>query len=244
VQDGRGQPVARSGEVPVTGVFKLESGQMATRKVDLMPYFDLALPGRYQVTATVRIKDWNTEVISKTKAFEIVRGTKLWEEQFGVALGAGAPDLRKYSLQQANYQKQLKLYARLTDVAETRVIGVVELGPLVSFSRPEAQLDKESNLHVLFQVGAHSFIYTKLDGDGQLHVRQTHDYSTVRPVLRLDDSGKILVSGGQRRLSASDIPPAALTNFLTALPSVDSLGTNHAANSSPATNRNGKTPKK
>jgi len=221
VQDGRGQPVARSGEVPVTGEFNLEAGQVATRKADLMPYFDLAQPGRYQVTATVRIKEWNAEAVSKAKHFEIVRGTRLWEEEFGVPLGGGAPDMRKYSLQQANYQKQLKLYARLTDAAETKVIGVLALGPLVSFSHPEAQLDKEGNLYVLFQIGARSFTYMKVNCDGMTLVRQTHDYSSTRPVLRRDDSGKIVVAGGQRRLSMADIPPTPLTNFLGTLPPVE-----------------------
>jgi len=32
--------------------------------MDLMPYFDLSKPGRYTVTAAVKIKQWNQEVSS------------------------------------------------------------------------------------------------------------------------------------------------------------------------------------
>jgi hypothetical protein len=228
VQDGRGQPVERFGELPVKGEFSLGSAQVATRTVELTPVLHFAQPGRYQITATVRIKAWGAETTSKAKYFEIVHGTKLWEEEFGVPQSGGVPELRKYALQQASYQKQLRLYLRLTDATESRVMNVMALGPLVSFSRPEAQIDKESNLHVIFQVGARSFIYTKIDADGQVQLRQTHDYSLSRPGLHRDEAGRIVVGGGQRRFASTDIPPTAFTNFLGVMPGVDEV---------PATNR-------
>jgi hypothetical protein len=159
----QGHVLSRLSEVPVKGEFALESAEMATRLVDLMPHFEFGQPGRYQVTATVRIAAWNAETTSKAKNFEIVRGTKLWEQEFGLPAESGAPEVRKYALQQANYRKQLQLYVRLTDSNENRVFGMLPLGPLVSFSRPEAQIDKTSHFHVLFQTGARSFVYTMLD---------------------------------------------------------------------------------
>jgi hypothetical protein len=80
------------------------------------------------------------------------------------------------------------------------------LGSLVSFSRPEAQIDKESNLHVLFQTGARSFNYSMVSPDGILRVRQTHDYTGTRPALKIND-GRIRVSGGMRRSTSTDLPP-------------------------------------
>src|SRR5438034_11774372 len=54
-----GTVVSKLAEVPVTGEFILESARMATRLVDLTPCYDLSQVGRYTVTATIRIKEWN-----------------------------------------------------------------------------------------------------------------------------------------------------------------------------------------
>ena len=51
--------VPKTGEVPVAGEFVLESSRVVTLHVDLAPYFPLTRPGRYSVTATVQLKDWN-----------------------------------------------------------------------------------------------------------------------------------------------------------------------------------------
>lgn len=228
VQDGRGHVLSKLSEVPVTGEFTLESAEMATRLVDLMPHYEFGRPGRYQIAATVRIADWNREITSKLKNVEVVRGAKLWEQEFGLPAATGAPEVRKYALQQANYRARLELYLRLTDASESRVFGVLPLGPLVSFSRPEAQIDKNSDLHVLFQAGARTFVYTMLDPSGTILARQTHDYAGTRPTLRGDETGKIHVNGGQRRLASNDIPPSPLTNLTHFL---------EGSNSAPVTNQ-------
>ena len=215
VESRDGSVVSRQGEVPVEGEFSLESSQVATRRVDLMPHFDFSRLGRYTVTATVRIKQWNEEVISLPKDFDIVRGTKIWEQEFGVPTADGAPEARKYALLQANNLKQLKLYLRLTDLSDNKVFRVLSLGRLVSFSRPEAQVDKTSNLHVLFQTGPRAFSYSVINPDGQVVVQQTYDYTETRPVLRGREDGRILVVGGIRRPTPDDVltpPPAKATN--------------------------------
>jgi len=200
--------VTRLAEAPVQGEFAVESAKVATREVDLAPCYDLSQPGRYQVTATVRIRDWNEELTSKPLPFEIIRGTKLWEQDFGVPAADGVPEARRYVLQQAHYNKSLKLYARVTDAADVRVLRVFPLGTLVSFSQPEAQVDKASNLHVLFQTGARSFLFHEINPNGDVVLRQSYDYSATRPTLRATEEGRIYVSGGMRRLTTSDIPPS------------------------------------
>src|SRR5512136_392944 len=47
--------VPDKGPVPVVGEFTLDSSRVATKRVDLAPYFSLTHSGRYSVTATVRI---------------------------------------------------------------------------------------------------------------------------------------------------------------------------------------------
>jgi hypothetical protein len=234
-----GHPLVRQGEVPVKEAFTLESASVADRKFDLMPYYDLGVPGRYRITALVKIKDWNVSVASLPVEFDIIHGVKLWEEVFGVPTKEGPPEVRKYMLQQAAHLKRLRLYARVADLPEQRVFRVVSLGPLVSFSRPEAQIDKNSNLHTLFQTGARSFFYTVLDPDGAILLRQTYDYAATRPVLRTDKEGKFLVAGGVRRPTPDDLPPRTLEDILKEQQATNQVSlTNISASTNPPATTN------
>ncbi len=207
-------------DIPVKEEFTLPASMVATRRVDIAPYYNLSMPGRYTVTATVRIPEWNEEVASKAKIFEIVHGANLWEQLVGVPSdNAAAPDVRKYILQQA-HMKHLTLYVRVTDQNENKTYRLMPIGTLVSFSRPEPQVDKESNLHLLFQTGARSFSYSIITPKGDLILRQRYEYTRTRPVLRSGEDGRIYVAGGQRSFAADDLPPPITptsTNNVSAL---------------------------
>ena len=103
--------------------------------------------------------------------------------------------------------KEKKLYVRVTDPDENRIFRVFPVGPIVGPTRPEPQLDKLGNLHLLFQVGARAFNYSVINPDGELILRQTHEYSAgTRPVLKSDQEGNIRVAGGARRINPTDLP--------------------------------------
>ena len=208
-----GMVVDKSTDVPILGAFDLEPSEVAIKRVDLAPYFALGQEGRYVVTATVRIKNWDREISSRPKPFDIIEGAKLWEQEVGLPQLSTAtntpPQLHRYVLQQANYLRgQLRLYLRVLD-DYGKVLKVVPIGPMVSFGRPDPpQIDRLSNLHVLYQNGASAFSYTVFNPNGDLIIRQVHDYTGTRPRLRGDDKGQIAVVGGVRRLTANDVPPS------------------------------------
>jgi hypothetical protein len=211
LESREGLAVAKNGEVPVQGEFELESGKMATRRVDLAPYFSLNQYGRYHLNASVHIKDWDSTLTAKPKSFDLIKGAKLWSQDFGMFLPPGVtnriPEVRRYTLEQANYlRSQLRLYVRITDVAATHVIKVVPVGPMVSVSHPEHQIDRRNNLHLLYQVGARTYLYAVITPDGEMIQRQTHEITTTRPRLRADDQGNQSVVGGARRFSDDDLP--------------------------------------
>ncbi|MGD0745685.1 MAG: hypothetical protein ABSA45_11075 [Verrucomicrobiota bacterium] len=219
VESTEGFVVIKNSDVPVTGAFDLDSSQMATKRVDLAPYFVLSRPGRYKVIATVRIKEWNAEVPSPVKEFDIIDGAKLWSQDFGLPMPAGvtnrAPEVRRYSLIEANYLKsQLRLYAQVSNESETRVFKVTAVGPLVSFSQPEAKLDRLSNLHVLFQSGAQVFTYSVVNPNGSIIRREMYDYFNSRPRLSVNDDGDVVVVGGVRRLKPVELPQVKPPNEL------------------------------
>jgi len=211
IESREGTVVAKMGDVPVIGKFSLQSSQRGTKRVDIAPYFALSQGGRYQIEATVKIKNWDQEITTRPKEFNIIEGTKLWEQVVGVPKKgneSGEPELRHYMLQQANYlKKELRLYLRVTDESGGKILKATPVGPLFSFSRPIAEVDKESNLHVLYQNGPQSYSYTIYDTEGELGLRQTYDYIKTRPRLQGDGAGKISVLGGERRITAKDFPP-------------------------------------
>ena len=213
--EGRdGTVVSKLGDAPVLGGFVLESSRVAIKRVDLEPYFMLSTPGRYQIVATARIRDWNRDILSPPRDFDIIQGAKLWEQEVGVPKPAGAkdsePEVRRYILQQANYIRgQIRLYLRVID-QYGKPIRVLALGPTVSFGHPDPQIDSVSNLHVLYQEGASTFSYVVSNLQGEIIKRQTYDYSDSRPRLRFDNEGNITVLGGARRITANDVPPPKL----------------------------------
>src|SRR5436190_8986625 len=190
IETPSGSVVRNTGEVPVREEFTLPSSKMATKHVDVQPYFVLNRPGRYLISATARIPEWPREIpTSAPKPFEIIEGTRLWEQEFGLPLDPSAtnsvPEVRKYVLQQANYLKsQVRLYLRITDASGAKTIRVFPIGTLVSVSRPDFQVDRLSRLHALFENGPHSFAYMVFTPDGEMLVRQTYDFKSTRARLK------------------------------------------------------------
>jgi hypothetical protein len=219
VESADGFVVIKNSEVPVAGEFDLDSSQMATKHVDLAPYFVLSRPGRYRIIATLRIKEWNTEVTSPAKEFDIINGAKLWSQDFGLPAPAGvtnrAPEVRRYTLIQANYlRSQLRLYVQVSDESEARVFKVSAVGSLVSFSQPEAKLDRLSNLHVLYQSGAQEFTYAVVNPNGDITRQEIYDYYNSRPRLSVNDNGDATVIGGVRREKPMELPQVKPPNEL------------------------------
>jgi len=203
--------VAKLGDVPVRGEFDLGTAQMATKRVDVAPYFNLSRQGSYRIVATLHVKDWNVEIPSLPQSFDVIDGAKLWSQSFGIPAPAGvtngAPQVRKYTLEQANYlRSQLRMYVQVSDESERNIFKVRAIGPMVSFSQPEAQLDRLNNLHVIYQSGARVYTYSLVNPDGDIVRQENYDYLNTRPRLQTDDNGNIAVLGGLRRVKPIDMP--------------------------------------
>jgi hypothetical protein len=210
--------VAKLAPMPVAGEFTLLSGQMGTRALNPTPYFDFRRPGHYRIGAAVRLEQWGQTIDCKPVFITVANGIplpNLANLQVGLPLPPGVtnalPEIRHFSLLKVSYLDELKLYVRLTDNHD-HTLRVFPLARMLSFSVPEAQVDRASNLHVLLQTGARSFTYSVVSPDGRLLVHQMHDYSETRPTLRVTDDSQIYVAGGVRRLAADDVPTADSAN--------------------------------
>lgn len=210
VESADGFVVGKISEVPVSGEFELESAQMGTKRVDIAPSFIISKPGRYKVTATLKVKELAAQVSSSAKMFEVVTGAKLWAQEFGLPTTNGLPEMRKYALEQSSYLRaQMRLYVQVSDLAESRIFKTVALGTSVSFGHPEAQVDRKALLHVLWQTGAQSFNYSIVDADGKIIDREIYDDFNTRPRLAVNDAGDVFVSGGVKRPKPADLPALA-----------------------------------
>jgi hypothetical protein len=208
--------VIKTGEVPVAGEFDLESSQMGTKRVDITPYFTMTRPGRYKLIATLRVKDLSASTTSAPKVFDIISGAKLWTQDFGVPSTSGTPEMRKFSLEQASYfNSSMRLFVQVGDVGESVVYKTTQLGQTLSFSRPEAQVDRKSILHVLWQSGAQAFSYCQVDYAGTVVRRDTYDDATTHPRLGVNDAGDVVVLGGVRRMKPGE---TAVTEAPAAVP--------------------------
>jgi hypothetical protein len=216
-KDGSIVPIRKNPDV--VGEFTLPSAHRATKSVDLAEAFELVKFGRYTVTAMVKVAGWGESFASKSKVFDISTGVKLWEQAFGIPAErqGGRPEIRKYVLTQANHVKQLNLYLRITDESENYTYKIFPIGGVISFSKPEPQVDRYSNLHILYQDGARTFLYTAITPDGLQLSRQTWIYTESRPQL-VARNGRVEVKGGARRVSASDLPPPELLSEKTSAP--------------------------
>lgn len=210
IQGNNNYVVPKVGDVPVTGEFEVESATAVTRRVDLAPYFQLNRPGHYKVSATVALREINKVVTTAPRTFDISSGTKIWEQEFGVP-GTGengkSPEVRKYAVIHTTYQNHPRLYVRLSDPVDPRRVRVFSLGGSLNFSKPEMQVDKHSQLHLLNQYGSKSFNYCVVSPDGELLTHHTYDYTNeTRPALSVDKKGEIVVAGGVRRITTADVP--------------------------------------
>lgn len=208
--------VIKKSDVPVLGQFDLDSSQMATKRVDLQPYFQMTRPGRYKVTATLRIKQWGVEITSAPIHFDVISGAPVWSQNFGVSTSTNvAPDVRNYTLEKANYlREQLRLYVQVSNGDGSVVYKVTALGPIVSFAQPEARVDRHSQLSVLWQTGAQTFTYTLVNPNGTVADQESYDNFYSRPRLVVDTNGDVSVQGGTRRKKPGEMPVVKLPDEL------------------------------
>ncbi len=200
-------------ELPAPQPVTVDSTYMATQWIDIGETYDFRENNTYQLEAMVRIDQWGENVFSKPVGFEIIKGTVLWVQQFGVPTEPGSqPQMRKYILQQANYLDELQLYVRVTDLSERVVFKARRLAPMLLISQPQAQIDTANRLHVLTQFGMRQFLHLCVDPDGELVLRNTYESDGARPALRSTEAGGVFVKGGKRQLRQDDLPPSSLLN--------------------------------
>jgi hypothetical protein len=193
----------------VEGRFTVESSIRATKQIDLSSHYALEKAGRYKLTAKLYVKQWGRLLPVNPVKFDVVNGSVLWQQMFGVPLKNGEPSAqpkrRRYVLQKAKNLRMMTLYVRVDDGPGGRVHKVSPVCPMVTFNEPVAQVDPVGNLHVLCQSGARIYNYSVLSPDGVIKIRHHYNIVGSRPRLVFKE-GKIVVAGGLKLLRPDDVP--------------------------------------
>ncbi len=130
----------------------IPSGETVSRTVDILPLYDLRERGTYQVQAVVTVN--GVESVSTPVRLTIVNGRELWSQTAGLPTKENAPDeYRTYSLVARSSAQEELLHICVKDEAHQVIYGLIPLGGFLSLTPPQARVDREGQLHVLYQTG-------------------------------------------------------------------------------------------
>jgi hypothetical protein len=215
VENRQGQAVPAVQELVAGGQFDLESAGSVSKTIDIGPAYDLSQPGSYRIVATAKFNALNLVASSQPQPFDIVAGSRLWEEVCGVPTTNGAPRYIRYTLLQSFRGKELRLAVRIAEEPDAPGARLVPLGPVVSFAQPDHVIDRGSVLHLLYQSGPHGYDYVELAPEGEITTRKAFQLAPPRPRLKLGEDGRVTILGGMPKTPVVGPP---LTNAPPATP--------------------------
>jgi hypothetical protein len=175
----------------------IESGEKLPAAFNLTPLFPLQEFGLYRIRASVYVPEFGRFFSSPPLAVEITEGRPIWQEVVGVPGGDGTPSLRTITLLSHKLSRSTRLYARIEDRENGRIYATHQLGPFLTFGRPDVILDARNEIHILQNSAPKQFLYTHLDLDGKVIDRQFYVEAGSRPQLAKQSGGTVVVSGGR-----------------------------------------------
>ena len=202
-----GQRVAMIGPGFLAGSTTLGAGESAAKSANLVSYYNVRELGPYRVRAIVKCAGIGGAFPSNDHVFEVVGGRQLWAKSAGTLTPDGKESLRTFSLMTLRLEPYNRLYARVEDERAGLIFGVISLGPWVTLGAPQAELDKESRLHVLHQVAPRNFRYALISPSGAVLKREQYSDFESRPEMLRAEDGKVKIVGGEL---VSPAPPSVV----------------------------------
>lgn len=198
VADEAGGLIAAVQRLDTSEPLLVPAGQTVGRTVNLLPLYDLRARGSYRVQALVGYG--GARVISPPLKFTIVHGRAIWRQTAGIAADddAGMDEYRTYSLLTRRGERYDILYVGVENEPPTLVYGMLPLGKYLAMGEPEALIDREGHLHVLYRSGPRSFDYARVDPHAKILERAAYSDFMSRPRLVLSAEGKVFLQGGEQ----------------------------------------------
>jgi hypothetical protein len=172
-------------------------GKTVSQTVDLLPLYELRERGTYRIYAVLRSPAGTAQSPSIT--ITLLNGRELWSQVAGLPGRDGEPDqYRTYTLLAWRSPREDGLYVQVRDDVHSTAYSLVALGAFLPTFAPQAKVDADGNLHVLFQNGPRSFGYVEIDPVARPIARAAYSDFNSRPTLTGDKDGRIRVTGGEQ----------------------------------------------
>ena len=217
------QPIAPLSEANREPPLKIQAGQRVTRQIDLTPLYPVYEYGAYHVRTNIYFADLGKFFYSGTRVFEVTDARPIWQQTVGIPDGAGASgDVRTYSLMTNRFPDHTSLYVRVQDKDTGVVYATYSLGRTISFEQPQAEIDRDNQLHVLHCAAPRAWSYARIGLNGELLTHSSFMETKTRPHLVHSGKGEVAVQGGiveappqssgNKAPNLSARPPGAPTN--------------------------------
>jgi hypothetical protein len=217
------QPIAPLSGTNREAPLRIQAGQRVTRQIDLTPLYPVYEYGPYHVRTNIYFADLGKFFYSSTRVFEVTDARPIWQQTVGIPDGAGASgDVRTYSLLTNRFPDHTSLYVRVQDKDTGVVYATYSLGRTISFEQPQAEIDRDNQLHVLHCAAPRAWSYARIGLDGKLLTHSSFMETNTRPHLVHSGKGEVAVKGGMVEAPAqrsgskapklSARPPGAPTN--------------------------------
>lgn len=173
-------------------------GESISRVVNITPLYPISEYGIYRVRAVIFDASVGRYFSSNPPLnVEITEGRMIWQQIVGVPGADGQSASRTLTLLSHRLPDQTQLYIRIEDKENGLVFCTAQLGRVITFNKPEVELDANNNIFILQNTSPKTFLFTKVSLDGKILERK--DYASTqqsRPSLVRGPSGQPEVVGG------------------------------------------------
>ena len=192
VTDQRGVSIAPFGGGNLSfQAAKVPVGRAVAKQLDLNSLFPLSSYGKYTVYTVVRLPTGESFQSSR-KSFDVTKGRVLYQQRVG--LGAKARDYRLISFTPS---RVAYLYFQAELVDERRVVLTYPIGELLQHANPQATVDKEGDLHVLYLAAPDRYVHVLINSEGKVSKRTIYQRgASGDPRLIAFGNGEVNVAGG------------------------------------------------
>lgn len=152
---------------------KITTGQTVVKKINLSQLFHFKEAGNYRVSCVVRMTgDVSTGFTSNRLTFSVSNARADWSQKVGVPGQLGVA--REYRLTNFTNSSKTQLYAQIIDDRTATPIQTLCFGEALLFRKPQAAVDRQQNLHVLYLANPQFYVHTQININGQLLNRELH----------------------------------------------------------------------
>ncbi len=170
---------------------KIPVGRSVAKQIDLGSYFPLTSFGKYTVYTVITLPTGEAFQSSR-KVFDITNGRTIYEQRVG--LGGKARDYRLISFAPG---RTSYLYFQAELVDERRVVYTYPIGQILQQKAPEATVDKQGRLNVLYLGGPGRYTHVLIDSQGRVAKRTQYTRGkSGNPRLVAFADGEVKVAGG------------------------------------------------